>query len=73
MKLTGDMSALVTPFDANGEIDFRAFERHLSNLRAAGVSGWVPRGSSGEYSFMSDADREEVLSFVKTSPSPARA
>ncbi len=65
MKLTGVMPALVTPFDVNGEIDFKAFEAHLTNLRAAGVSGWVPCGSSGEYSFMSDAERESVLQFVK--------
>lgn len=65
MTLTGVMPALVTPFDAKGEIDFAAFETHLTNLRAAGVSGWVPCGSSGEYSFMSDAERESVLQFVK--------
>lgn len=65
MKLQGVMPALVTPFDQNGKIDFQAFETHLSNLRAAGVSGWVPCGSSGEYNFMSDGEREQVLTFVK--------
>lgn len=70
MKLTGVMPALVTPFDANGEIDFKAFETHLTNLRAAGVSGWVPCGSSGEYNFMSDEEREQVLQFVKDFAKP---
>lgn len=65
MKLSGVMPALVTPFDANGEIDFAAFEKHLELLRAAGVSGWVPCGSSGEYNFLSDAERDDVLKFVK--------
>ena len=65
MKLQGVMPALVTPFDALGKIDFAAFERHLANLRAAGVTGWVPCGSSGEYNLMSDAERESVLKFVK--------
>ncbi len=65
MKLQGVMPALVTPFDQNGKIDFKAFEAHLTNLRAAGVSGWVPCGSSGEYNLMSDAERDEVLKFVK--------
>ena len=41
------MPALVTPFDAKGQIDFAAFKKHLTDLRAAGVSGWVPCGSSG--------------------------
>lgn len=46
-KPQGVMPALVTPFDAAGEIDFPAFERHLTAPRAAGVTGWVPCGSSG--------------------------
>lgn len=70
MKLTGVLPALVTPFDAEGQIDFAAFETHLGNLRAAGVSGWVPCGSSGEYNFMSDAERDEVLKFVKAFAAP---
>jgi 4-hydroxy-tetrahydrodipicolinate synthase len=65
MKLTGVMPALVTPFDADGKIDFRAFEKHLSSLRAAGVTGWVPCGSTGEYFFMTAEERVEVLKFVK--------
>ena len=70
MKLTGVLPALVTPFDTKGEIDFKAFEKHLTNLRAAGVSGWVPCGSTGEYSAMSDAEREQVLKFVKDFAKP---
>lgn len=64
LKLQGVMPALVTPFDASGQIDFAAFGAHLENLRAAGVSGWVPCGSSGEYNLMSDAERDSVLRFV---------
>lgn len=70
MKLSGVLPALITPFDAEGEIDFKAFEKHLANLRAAGVSGWVPCGSTGEYNFMSDAEREQVLKFVKDFAKP---
>jgi 4-hydroxy-tetrahydrodipicolinate synthase len=70
MKLHGVMPALVTPFDAGGAIDFDAFKVHLTNLRAAGVTGWVPCGSSGEYNLMSDAEREEVLVFVRNFARP---
>ncbi len=64
MKLTGVMPALVTPFDANGEIDFKAFEALLLHLRDAGVTGWVPNGSTGEYNAMNADERAEVLKFV---------
>lgn len=70
MKLQGVMPALVTPFDAAGQIDFAAFKAHMTNLRAAGVTGWVPCGSSGEYNFMSDAERDSVLQFVKDFAQP---
>jgi 4-hydroxy-tetrahydrodipicolinate synthase len=43
---------------------------HLRALRAAGVSGWVPCGSSGEYNLMSDAERDQVLQFVKDFAKP---
>lgn len=65
MKLSGVMPALITPFDTNGKIDFNAFEKHLTAMREAGVTGWVPMGSTGEYSALSNAEREEVLKFVK--------
>ena len=64
MKLHGILPALVTPFDAKGDVDFKAFERLLVHLRDAGVSGWVPCGSTGEYNVMSADERGEVLKFV---------
>ena len=70
LKLSGVMPALVTPFDATGQIDFVAFKAHLEALRAAGVSGWVPCGSSGEYNLMTDAERDSVLAFVKDFAKP---
>ncbi len=65
MNLTGVMPALVTPFDKDNKIDFGAFEKHLTDLRAAGVTGWVPNGSTGEYFSQSNEERLEVLKFVK--------
>jgi 4-hydroxy-tetrahydrodipicolinate synthase len=59
------MPALVTPFDANNKVDFKALEKHMLNLRAAGVTGWVPLGSTGEYFSMSKEERGEVLRFVR--------
>jgi len=65
MRLTGVLPALVTPFDAAGKIDFKAFERLMTKLRRDGVKGWVPCGSTGEYYAMSADERAQVLSFVK--------
>ncbi len=65
VKLSGVMPALVTPFDETGKIDFYAFEKLMSHFRQAGVSGWVPNGSTGEYFSQSTEERRAVLQFVK--------
>jgi 4-hydroxy-tetrahydrodipicolinate synthase len=70
MKLSGVMPALVTPFDASGKIDFNAFEKLLVHLREAGVTGWVPNGSTGEYFSQSTEERRDVLQFVKDFAKP---
>ncbi|WP_026621541.1 4-hydroxy-tetrahydrodipicolinate synthase (plasmid) [Ensifer sp. WSM1721] len=70
MKLTGVMPALVTPFDKNDKIDFKAFEKLLVHLREAGVTGWVPNGSTGEYFSQSTEERRDVLQFVKDFAKP---
>ena len=70
MKLQGVMPALVTPFAADGSIDFQAFGKLLTHLRDAGVSGWVPNGSTGEYFFQSMEERRAVLQFVKNFAKP---
>ncbi|MDE4306330.1 4-hydroxy-tetrahydrodipicolinate synthase [Phaeobacter gallaeciensis] len=65
VKLSGVMPALVTPFGADGKIDFAAFEKLLTHFREAGVTGWVPNGSTGEYFSQSNDERRQVLQFVK--------
>ncbi|WP_209424699.1 dihydrodipicolinate synthase family protein [Pararhodobacter sp. SW119] len=69
-RLSGVMPALVTPFGDDGKIDFKAFEKLLDHLRAAGVTGWVPNGSTGEYFSQSTEERRAVLQFVKDHAQP---
>ena len=70
MKLQGVMPALVTPFTPDGKIDFKAFGKLMTHLREAGVTGWVPNGSTGEYFFQSTEERRQVLQFVKDFAKP---
>ncbi|MCU0801315.1 MAG: dihydrodipicolinate synthase family protein [Rhodobacteraceae bacterium] len=69
-ELSGVMPALVTPFAADGQIDFAAMEALMGHLRAAGVSGWVPNGSTGEYFSQSSEERRAVLQFVRDFATP---
>lgn len=53
----GLMPALVTPFDEQGELDFRATEAIVDRHIAAGVDGIVALGSTGEFSHLEGDER----------------
>jgi len=65
MQLNGILPALVTPFDANGEADFKTLEKLIEWHLKSGVHGFVPMGSTGEYYAMSDQERLDALRCVK--------
>lgn len=56
----GTYTALVTPFTDTG-IDVPAFERLLDAQIAAGITGVVPCGTTGETPTLSDAERDTVI------------
>jgi 4-hydroxy-tetrahydrodipicolinate synthase len=46
--LHGILVPLITPFDANGDLDIDALHVHVDALIRAGVHGVIPAGSTGE-------------------------
>jgi 4-hydroxy-tetrahydrodipicolinate synthase len=56
----GTFTALVTPF-RNGAIDVAAFEKLIDNQIAAGISGVVAVGTTGESPTLSHEEREELI------------
>ena len=56
----GTFTALVTPF-RNGAIDVAAFEKLIENQIAAGISGVVAVGTTGESPTLSHEERQEVI------------
>ena len=65
-KITGTLTALVTPFQENGEIDVKALKDLVSWQIESGINGLVPCGSTGEAATMSVADYKLVVSTVVT-------
>ena len=65
MKLTGVITAIVTPFKANEDVDFETLGRLLENQLSNGITGFAVLGSTGEYYAMAPTERAEVLRFVK--------
>jgi 4-hydroxy-tetrahydrodipicolinate synthase len=56
----GIFTALVTPF-RNGGIDVSAFEKLIENQIAAGISGVVAVGTTGESPTLSHEERQELI------------
>lgn len=58
--------AVVTPFDEEERIDYRAFERLINHLIDAGVHGLFFAGGQGEFFALSGLERREMMREVTT-------
>ncbi|MBT4888002.1 MAG: dihydrodipicolinate synthase family protein [Rhodospirillales bacterium] len=65
MKLSGVHSPIVTPFTADGKIDFNTLEAVIEFQLQCGVTGILPGGSTGEFYAMTPTERHDLNSFVK--------
>ena len=63
-QLTGMMSALLTPFDAEGNVNFTVLSELVEWQLARGLAGFYILGSSGEGLLMSEAERRSVAEAV---------
>lgn len=64
--LEGVYTALITPFQPNGKIDYDALEKLLFAQLAAGVHGFVLLGTTAEAATLTVSERQEILSFCTT-------
>lgn len=60
----GAATALVTPFDALGEIDFTAFGELIERQISEGIDALVICGTTGESATLTDAERRRCISFA---------
>ena len=60
----GIYTALVTPFDENGEIDYCSLEKILKMQLQAKVSGIVALGTTAESPTLEQNEKEKILDFV---------
>lgn len=63
-KYTGVIPPVITPRTADGVIDTAGLEAVVQHLLAGGVTGLFVLGSSGEVPYLSNAERELVVSTI---------
>lgn len=64
MKLEGVFTALVTPFNNDGTVDEKALRELVDFQIAAGISGLVPVGTTGECPTLSHKEHSRVIEIV---------
>ncbi len=65
MKLNGILVPIVTPFGADGSVDFDALKTLVAKFLDAGVGGIVACGTTGEYYALDETERDGVLRTVR--------
>lgn len=63
-KLEGIYTPLITPFAADGSIDYKVLAQLIENLIAAGVHGLISGGSTGENYAETVDERLEIARFI---------
>lgn len=58
--------ALVTPFTADGEVDWPGVERHIDDCITAGADGIVVTGTTGETSTLTDPEKLRLVEVGKS-------
>jgi 4-hydroxy-tetrahydrodipicolinate synthase len=64
MQFQGTYTAMVTPFNANGSVDYGKLRELVEEQIAGGVEGLVPVGTSGESPTLSMEEHSRVIEFV---------
>lgn len=64
-ELKGLGTALITPFKADGSVDFDALARLLDTQLTGSVDYIVVLGTTGEAATMTEKEREEVRTFIR--------
>jgi dihydrodipicolinate synthase/N-acetylneuraminate lyase len=64
-KLSGVLGPLVTTFDARGELDLDSFSENIRAHLAAGLSGVVVAGSTGEAALLEDSERLRLVEMAR--------
>ncbi|GGN14035.1 dihydrodipicolinate synthase family protein [Halarchaeum nitratireducens] len=65
MRETDVFCPLVTPMDAEGEIDYDGLESVVRSVRDAGLDGFVPSGTTGEFASLTREENRAVVERVR--------
>ncbi|XP_033825997.1 4-hydroxy-2-oxoglutarate aldolase, mitochondrial [Periophthalmus magnuspinnatus] len=65
LDLSGIYPPIATPFTANEDVDYRRLEENLQKYQQIPFKGLVVQGSNGEYPYLTEEERVEVVKVVR--------
>lgn len=63
-KFSGVWTALVTPMNDDGSIDFKSFEKVIKRQIDGGITGVIPNGTTGESATLTLDEKKEIIRFT---------
>jgi 4-hydroxy-2-oxoglutarate aldolase len=64
MSFEGVFAPICTPFDAQGEVNVEALRQNIARYRAAGLTGYVVSGTTGEAPLLSKDEKRMMYELV---------
>ncbi len=61
MKLFGTLTAVITPFKSNGDVDYESYRKHVRHQISEGINGIIVLGTTGESPTIEPPEREELI------------
>ena len=61
INLNGIFPACVTPFDSDGNVAPKKFAANVARWEEAGLHGYLVLGSTGEFAYLEEAERNQIL------------
>jgi 4-hydroxy-tetrahydrodipicolinate synthase len=65
------LTAIVTPFDAEGKVNEQSFVALMAHLAENGSDGFVVAGTTGEASTLTDDEQLGLIDLAVREPAPA--
>jgi 4-hydroxy-2-oxoglutarate aldolase len=70
LNLNGVFPACVTPFDNDGNVAPRKFAANVGRWEQAGLHGYLVLGSTGEFAYLDETERNQVLEAARKAIPP---
>lgn len=65
MRLRGVYPPLITPIDKHGAVNTESLAKHIGNLQDAGINGFFPCGTAGEFASLTHDQRRQTIETVR--------